>query len=99
MWTQCYNGISRTNAIIEKTADADFSTFFSSPEEAQKFKNQAIGEALFMRAFFYFRLAKFFGGVPIIVAIDDPRDVARATYTETFAQIASDLKLAIETIA
>jgi len=51
-----------------------------------------------MRAFFYFRLAKFFGGVPMIVAIDDPRDVARATYSETFAQIASDLKLAIETL-
>jgi hypothetical protein len=97
-WVQCYNGISRTNAIIEKTALADFSSFFSSPEEAQQFKDQAIGEALFMRAFFYFRLGKFFGGVPLIIAIDTPRDVARATYSETFAQIASDLKLAIETL-
>jgi len=98
MWTQCYNGITRANGIIEKTAEADFTTFFSSPEEALNFKNQAIGEALFMRAFFYFRLGKFFGGVPMIVRLDDPRDVARSTYSETFAQIASDLKLAIETI-
>jgi hypothetical protein len=98
MWTQSYNGISRANAIIEKTADADFTKFFDSPEKAQEFKDQAIGEALFMRAFYYFRLAKFFGGVPLIVAIDDPRDVGRATYSETFAQIASDLKLAIETL-
>ncbi|UMB52552.1 RagB/SusD family nutrient uptake outer membrane protein [Lutibacter sp. A64] len=98
MWTQSYNGIARANAIIEKTATADFSTFFASTEEAEEFKNQAIGEALFMRAFFYFRLAKFFGGVPLIIAIDDPKDVARATYTETYAQIASDLKLAIETM-
>lgn len=98
MWVQCYNGISRTNAIIEKTALADFTSFFSSSEEAQQFKDQAIGEALFMRAFFYFRLGKFFGGVPLIVAIDTPRDVARSTYSETFAQIASDLKLAIETL-
>ncbi|WP_319500038.1 RagB/SusD family nutrient uptake outer membrane protein [uncultured Draconibacterium sp.] len=98
MWVQCYNGISRASAIIEKTAEADFSTYFSSPEEAQNYKDQAIGEALFMRAFFYFRLAKFFGGVPLIVTFDAPRDVARATYTETFAQIASDLKLAIETM-
>lgn len=97
-WVQSYNGIARCNAIIEKTADADFSTFFSSPEEAQEFKDQAIGEALFMRAFFYFRLGKFFGGVPLIVAIDDPKDVGRSTFTETFAQIASDLKLAIETL-
>lgn len=98
LWTQSYNGIARANAIIEKTADADFSSYFGSEEEAQQFKDQAIGEALFMRAFYYFRLAKFFGGVPLIVAIDDPKDVPRASYSETFAQIASDLKLAIETL-
>jgi len=98
MWTQCYNGIVRATAIIENTAEADFTSYFSSPEEAQAFKDQAIGEAQFMRAFFYFRLGKFFGGVPMIVALDDPRDAPRSTYTETFAQIASDLKLAIETM-
>ncbi|MDZ7613131.1 MAG: RagB/SusD family nutrient uptake outer membrane protein [Flavobacteriaceae bacterium] len=98
LWVQSYNGIARANAIIEKTADADFSTYFDSPEEAKAYKDQAIGEALFMRAFFYFRLAKFFGGVPLILAIDDPKNAARATYDETFAQIAADLKLAIETM-
>ncbi|WP_324720339.1 RagB/SusD family nutrient uptake outer membrane protein [Salinimicrobium sp. HB62] len=98
MWVQSYNGIARTNAIIEKTASADFSSYFPSAEEAQQFKAQAIGEAHFMRAFFYFRLAKFFGGVPLITAVDDPKDVPRASYSETFAQIATDLKMAIETL-
>ena len=98
LWVQSYNGIVRATGIIEKTAEADFTKFFSSPEEAQSFKNQAIGEALFMRAFYYFRLGKFFGGVPLIVTLDDPRDAPRSTFTETFAQIASDLKLAIETM-
>lgn len=98
VWIQSYNGISRANAIIEKTEAADFSTFFTTKEEADKFKKQAIGEALFMRGFFYFRLAKFFGGVPLIIKTDGNRLVPRATYTETFAQITSDLKLAIETI-
>ncbi len=98
MWTQCYSGIARANAIIEKTAEADFTRYFDSPEKAQEFKDQAIGEALFMRAFFYFRLAKFFGGVPMIVAVDDPKDVGRSSYSDTFAQIASDLVNAIETM-
>lgn len=98
MWSQSYRGIARANAIIEKTTEADFSKFFDTPELAEEFKNQQIGEALFMRAFFYFRLAKFLGGVPLIIAIDDPKDAPRATYTETFAQIASDLKLAMETL-
>ena len=95
LWVQSYYGITRANAIIEKTEAADFSKFFTSVTEAQKFKDQAIGEAMFMRAFFYFRLAKFFGGVPLIVKLDGDRTVGRATFTETFAQIASDLKGAI----
>src|SRR5690606_4091784 len=98
LWVQSYNGIVRATGIIEKTGEADFSTFFDSPEEAQDFQNQAIGEAMFMRAFYYFRLGKFFGGVPLIVALDDPRDAPRATFTEVFAQIASDLVSAIETM-
>lgn len=96
MWIQSYNGISRANAIIEKTADADFSTFFNTSAEATNFKEQTIGEAYFMRAFFFFRLAKFFGGVPLITTIDTPRDLPRASYSEVYAQIASDLKVAIE---
>ena len=92
MWIQSYYGITRANAIIEKTATADFSTYFTTAAEAEKFKKQAIGEALFMRAFFYFRLAKFFGGVPLIITLDGDRTVPRATYSETFAQIASRFK-------
>ncbi|PWK24707.1 RagB/SusD family nutrient uptake outer membrane protein [Maribacter polysiphoniae] len=98
MWVQSYNGIARCNAIIEKASEADFSSFFSSPAEAQEFKDVAVGEALFMRAFFYFKLAKFFGGVPLITSVDQAKDGPRNTYSETFAQIASDLKLAIETL-
>lgn len=98
LWIQSYFGITRANAVIEKTAVADFSTYFKTKEEADKFKNQAIGEALFMRAFFYFRMAKFFGGVPLIVKLDGDRTVPRASYSDTFAQISSDLKLAIETL-
>jgi len=98
MWTQCYNGITRANGIIENTAEADFSPYFDSPAMAKDFKDQAIGEALFMRAFFYFRLAKFFGGVPLILKLDTPRDIERGSYSGTFAAIASDLKLAIETM-
>jgi hypothetical protein len=98
MWVQSYNGISRANAIIEKTSATDFSSYFKTKLEAENFKKQAIGEALFMRGFFYFRLAKFFGGVPLILKTDGDRMVPRASYSDTFAQIGSDLKLAIETM-
>ena len=96
LWIQTYNGVTRANAILEKTPEIDFSEYFKTPEEAIAFKNQAIGEAYFIRAFLYFRAAKFFGGMPLILAINDPRDAPRSTITETYAQIASDLKIAIE---
>ncbi|WP_455169784.1 RagB/SusD family nutrient uptake outer membrane protein, partial [Aegicerativicinus sediminis] len=96
MWVQSYNGISRANGIIENTESADFSTFFDSAQAAEDFKDQAIGEAYFMRAFYYFRLVKFFGGVPLIVTVDGDRTVPRSSITEVYAQIATDLKTAIE---
>jgi len=96
LWVQSYNGISRANAIIEKTENTDFSKFFDTPEEAINFKDQAIGEALFMRAFFNFRLVKFFGGVPLINSVDADRRVPRASYEEVYAQVATDLMMAIE---
>lgn len=98
LWIQTYNGVTRANAILEKTEEADFSSYFDTTTEAETFKAQAIGEAYFMRAFYYFRAAKFFGGMPLILKIDDPRDVPRSSFTETFAQIAEDFVAAINTM-
>ncbi|MCX2679276.1 RagB/SusD family nutrient uptake outer membrane protein [Galbibacter sp. EGI 63066] len=96
LWVETYNGINRCNAILEKVEEADFSEFFINEDEAETFKQETIGEAYFMRGFFYYRAAKFFGGMPIIPTVDAPRDVPRASYSETFAQIAADFKTAIE---
>lgn len=96
LWKETYNGVTRANALIEKVEDVDLTSFFNTPQEATAFKNQTLGEAYFMRGFYYFRAVKFFGGMPLILAIDDPRDAPRATIPETYAQIASDFKRAIE---
>jgi starch-binding outer membrane protein, SusD/RagB family len=96
LWVEAYNGIFRANNIIEKIADADLSADFTSAEEAQAYKNQMLGEMYFMRGFVFFRAAKFFGGMPLITSTSTPRNVPRATFTETFGQIAADLQKAIE---
>jgi starch-binding outer membrane protein, SusD/RagB family len=94
LWKQSYNGVYRTNAIIEAVTDADYSSFFNTAKEATDFKNTVLGEAYFMRGFFMYRAARFFGGMPIIPKTDSPRDVPRASLTETFGQIASDFNMA-----
>src|SRR5690606_28530335 len=95
---ETYNGVTRANALIEHAAVVDLRLYFDLPQEAVAFKDQIIGEAHFMRGFYYFRAVKFFGGMPLILTIDAPRDAPRASITETYAQIASDFKTAIETM-
>lgn len=98
LWKETYNGVYRSSAIIEAVKDADYSSYFKTQEEAVAFKKTALGEAYFMRGFFMYRAARFFGGMPIIPTTEAPRDVPRSTFTETFSQIASDFKMAIETL-
>jgi hypothetical protein len=98
LWKQTYNGVYRTNAIIEALTDADYSSYFDTEAEATNFINTAMGEAYFMRGFFMYRAARFFGGMPIIPKTDSPRDVPRSTFTETFSQIAADFIKAAETM-
>jgi hypothetical protein len=60
-----------------------------------------LGEAYFMRAHLYFRLAKLYGGVPIIEEVQDVNadfedlQVARSTEKATYDFVAQDLDSAI----
>jgi starch-binding outer membrane protein, SusD/RagB family len=96
LWIETYNGMFRANNIIERIVDVDLSADFKSDAELQAYKNQILGEMYFMRGFLLFRGAKFFGGMPLITETATPRNLPRATFTETFGQIAADLKKAIE---
>ncbi|MCV9389192.1 RagB/SusD family nutrient uptake outer membrane protein [Reichenbachiella ulvae] len=96
LWRETYNGIFRANNVIEKIVEADLSEDFSSAAEQESYKNQVLGEMYFMRGFLLFRAAKFFGGMPLMVSSTTPIDVPRASFTETFGQIASDFQQGIE---
>ncbi len=89
LWTTMYKGIFRTNMIISRFDQATF----DNDEE----KNQAWGEAHFLRAYFYLQLARYFGNVPLITN-PEPTNYPKASADDLFAQIASDLKLAIESM-
>lgn len=96
LWIETYNGVYRANSIIEAVQDADFSDFFPSAADAEAFKNNTLGEVYFMRGFFMFRAARFFGGMPLINSTETPRDAPRATFGETFGQIAEDFSKAAD---
>lgn len=56
-WNGLYNGIYRANLAISKITEMTFD---------DALKNRLIAEARFLRALFYYHLAEYYGGVPII---------------------------------
>lgn len=88
-WTSFYTGISRANLLL---ANID-----NNPEIDEVYRNQIRGEALFLRAYYYFMLVHSFGGVPLVlepVTSPNQTDVPRAPAGEVYRQILDDMKQA-----
>ncbi len=88
-WAQGYTGIYRANYAIENLGD------LASDVISESQNNQYKGEALFLRAWFYYQLATLFGDVPLTISTE-AENLPAATSEELYGQMASDLKTAIE---
>lgn len=88
-WTSMYTGIGRANNLI---ANIDV-----NPEIDQAFRDRILGEALFLRGYYYFLLVQYFGGVPLVLEpmtdVNDV-DIPRASIKEVYDQILSDMETA-----
>lgn len=85
LWERMYAGVNRSNYILEFQDKTDFAE-----------KNNVIGQAKFLRAYFYFELVKWFGDVPMAVdkriQFGDQFTIDRTPKAEVYAQIEADLK-------
>jgi hypothetical protein len=91
-----YVGIFRTNLVFENVAAMDTALFKGAEAGLQ---DRLLGEAYFLRAFYYFRLARLFGGVPLvdrIIRIQSEWQQPRASESDTYELIYSDLKKAVQ---
>lgn len=93
-WESHYIGITRANLALERISVSDID---------EDRKDQYIGEASFLRAFFYFDLVRNFGGVPIVSTyqeILDPsiNDKTRASVEEVYAFIEENLLVAVNNL-
>lgn len=80
-----YKTISRANTVIDRAALAT--------EVDESTKARIVGEAKFLRAFSYFKLVRYFGGVPLYlkeVASSSDAFVPRSSVDEVYQQILSD---------
>lgn len=84
-----YPCITKCNVFLDKIAD--------SPID-EGLKNRLIGEVKVIRAYSYFRLISFFGGVPLVTkpfSLDDDFNIPRDTYEDCLAFVISELDEAV----
>ncbi|MFC5626673.1 RagB/SusD family nutrient uptake outer membrane protein [Algoriphagus winogradskyi] len=87
-WGNMYSYIRRANIAIENLSDPQF------PNDGG-IVDKLLGEAKFMRAYYYQQLARYYGGVPIVDRPyglgEESYEIARATWDETISFIEKDL--------
>lgn len=93
-WSNLYNAISKANLVIERVDQ------INDPLLTEERRSQIKGEAIFLRSYHYFTLVKLWGGVPLItntITSTEAEDIniPRATVEEVYAQITTDLELAV----
>lgn len=83
-WSNHYTGIYRANLLLQKLPDIPMS---------DQTRSRITAECKFLRAHFYFDLAKWFGNIPLILAPQSPGEYCtpQAEPAQTFGQIALDL--------
>lgn len=87
-----YQGIARCNLAIQEVAKVDADTTMTESR-----KNCLLGEAHFMRAYYYFRLVRVFGGVPYVDFVIDSSSKwqqPRASEATVYENIVKDLEIA-----
>lgn len=90
-WNNNFHGIYRANFIIENMPDAIID---------ESLKDRLVGEAYFLRGYFYLYLAQKFGGLPLFEQPVEPNDyrtigtIQRATLSETLAFAVESFNLA-----
>lgn len=90
-----YQGIQRCNLVLERVPGMDPELF--DEEEYQcvdGLQERIIGEAYFLRAFYYFQLVRVYGGVPLVLnnlLTDADWQQPRATAEAVYDQIVDDL--------
>lgn len=92
-----WQGIQRANLAIDEIPTTRIETEGTEAEQQAKYRDRYLGEAYFLRGFYYFRLARMFGGMPLIdfvVKSSNEWAQTRTTMDETLNFAIKDFKRA-----
>lgn len=92
-----WQGIQRANLAIDEIPTTRIETEGDEAEKQAKYRDRYLGEAYFLRGFYYFRLARMFGGMPLIdyvIKSSNQWAQTRSTMDETLNFAIGDFKRA-----
>ncbi|MBS1610157.1 MAG: RagB/SusD family nutrient uptake outer membrane protein [Bacteroidetes bacterium] len=90
-WGSMYSAIRAANIAIQELPNATF--------EDAVLKDKLLGEAYFLRGYFYHQLMRYYGGVPLVdkpYGLSDDLSIERSTFAQTIDFINADLDKAIQ---
>jgi len=89
-WTGHYQAISACNVALDNL----------DLLKDEALKTRSIAQARFFRGFFYFNLVRTYGGVPLVLKVQQPAeyDQPRASEEEVYKQVIDDLTYAAENL-
>lgn len=91
-WDNAYKGVYACNKSITAIEEREYVW----TDEA--LKERSLGEAYFLRAYYYFDLVRQFGGVPLVLKEINSQDavlIKRAPVEDVYKQIVADLEASI----
>ena len=83
LWKLYYDGIAQCNIVIENVPAIEMN---------ETIKNEILGEAYFLRGYYYFLLTQVFGDVPLFIEVTPPDElkVPKSSVAEIRGQILLD---------
>lgn len=88
IWEEHYIAIFRANQVLDNVENVDFAS--------QDHKDDLVGQAKFLRSFYYFYLATLYENVPLVLSVSSPTDQPeQKSAEEIFVQLEEDLLDAI----
>lgn len=92
-----WQGIQRANLAIDEIPTTRIETEGDEAEKQAQYRDRYLGEAYFLRGFYYFRLARMFGGMPridYVIKSSNQWAQTRSTMDETLNFAIEDFKRA-----
>ncbi len=91
-WGAAYQGVLATNVLFQQVPRMSID---------ENVKNRILGEAAFLRGFYYYFLVRWYGDVPLILEVPTTKTnflVARDPAGSVYEQVIADFTLAIENL-